>query len=257
MREFSAERLSESVIDSSALGRLYRECPVVASTCLGVAGHPAVVGRVFDFCVVDEAGQAPLLSVLGPILRAKRFVLVGDPQQLPPVVQSDEAREAGADVSLFAHLEDESEESRNVVPLNVQYRMNSRLTALANGLVYDAFGGLVCGSEEVASRCLQVGKGKSQDTAAAGAGNAWIHSALFGGVSSSVVFVDTSSCTGSAFRDSTDGQGVRNEGEADAVLKLCLSLAERCREEALTVGVIAPYRAQVARVRQLLASSGK
>ncbi len=57
----------------------------------------------------------------------------------------------GADVSLFEHLEDDL----NVVPLNVQYRMNSRLADLANGLVYDREGkggGLVCGSEEVASR---------------------------------------------------------------------------------------------------------
>ncbi len=54
-------------------------------------------------------------------------------------------------MSLFEHLEDDL----NVVPLNVQYRMNSRLADLANGLVYDREGkggGLVCGSEEVASR---------------------------------------------------------------------------------------------------------
>ncbi len=61
----------------------------------------------------------------------------------------------GADVSLFEHLEDDREATLNVVPLNVQYRMNSRLADLANGLVYDREGkggGLVCGSEEVASR---------------------------------------------------------------------------------------------------------
>ncbi len=64
---------------------------MVASTCLGLS-HPAAEGRTFDYCVVDEAGQAPLLSALGPLVRARKFVLVGDPQQLPPIVQSDEAR---------------------------------------------------------------------------------------------------------------------------------------------------------------------
>ncbi len=70
---------------------------MVAATCLGASaaaaggGHPAVARRSFDYCVADEAGQAPLLSALGPLLRARRFVLVGDAGQLPPVVQSEEA----------------------------------------------------------------------------------------------------------------------------------------------------------------------
>ncbi len=66
---------------------------MVAATCLGASAtgdHPAIC-RSFDYCVADEAGQAPLLSALGPLLRARRFVLVGDAEQLPPVVQSEEA----------------------------------------------------------------------------------------------------------------------------------------------------------------------
>ena len=35
---------------------------MVATTCLGV-GHPAVQGRRFDYCIVDEAGQSLLLAV--------------------------------------------------------------------------------------------------------------------------------------------------------------------------------------------------
>jgi len=60
----------------------------VATTCLGVSGHPALANRQFDLCVVDEAAQALQLAVIGPLLGAKRFVLVGDPRQLPPIVSS-------------------------------------------------------------------------------------------------------------------------------------------------------------------------
>jgi superfamily I DNA and/or RNA helicase len=46
----------------------------------------------FDVCIVDEASQVLLPACLGPLFCADRFVLVGDPKQLPPVVQSREAR---------------------------------------------------------------------------------------------------------------------------------------------------------------------
>lgn len=67
--------------------------PVVATTCLSV-GHPALMRRTFDFCIVDEAAQALQLAVIGPLTAAERFVLVGDPLQLPPVVQSRTAKYA-------------------------------------------------------------------------------------------------------------------------------------------------------------------
>ena len=64
---------------------------MIAATCLSV-GHPALIRRRFDFCIVDEAAQALQLAVVGPITSANRFVLVGDPRQLPPVVQSRSAK---------------------------------------------------------------------------------------------------------------------------------------------------------------------
>jgi len=61
-------------------------------------------GRVFDVCLVDEAGQLTLPAVLAPLLRARAFCLVGDHYQLPPLVQSDAAGRAGLAVSLFRRL---------------------------------------------------------------------------------------------------------------------------------------------------------
>ena len=41
----------------------------VGVTALG-AKHPLLAGRLFDVCLVDEAGQTPLPAVLGPLLKA-------------------------------------------------------------------------------------------------------------------------------------------------------------------------------------------
>lgn len=64
---------------------------VVGVTCLGSA-HPLLIQRVFDVCLVDESTQVFQSTVLRPLFSAKKFILVGDPDQLPPIVKSSEAR---------------------------------------------------------------------------------------------------------------------------------------------------------------------
>lgn len=48
--------------------------------------------RVFDVCLVDESTQILQTTVMRPLFSAKKFVLVGDPDQLAPIVKSPEAR---------------------------------------------------------------------------------------------------------------------------------------------------------------------
>lgn len=48
--------------------------------------------RIFDYCVVDECTQAMQPFLLRPLYNATKFVLVGDPEQLPAVVRSSDAR---------------------------------------------------------------------------------------------------------------------------------------------------------------------
>ena len=74
-----------------ALEQLYHTRPVVATTCLGTQ-HPVFVRRSFDYCIIDEASQITLPVSLGPLRFARVFVLVGDHYQLPPLVQSEQAR---------------------------------------------------------------------------------------------------------------------------------------------------------------------
>lgn len=69
-----------------------RDVPVVGVTCLSVARSPILRSRLFDVCILDEASQVTLPASLGPLLRCRTFVLVGDHLQLPPLVQSARAQ---------------------------------------------------------------------------------------------------------------------------------------------------------------------
>ena len=78
---------------------------LIGATCLAAAGSKLLrAHKRFDCCVVDEAGQVNQPNVLGALFLAQTFVLVGDDQQLPPLVRSAEARSLGMDVSLFERL---------------------------------------------------------------------------------------------------------------------------------------------------------
>lgn len=68
---------------------LVRYADVIAATCVGTASRPELSKIDFDLAIVDEAGQIGTADVLVPLVRAKRAVLVGDQQQLPPFLDSE------------------------------------------------------------------------------------------------------------------------------------------------------------------------
>ena len=62
-------------------------CDLVAGTCLGVATS-GLQETVFDLCIIDEASKASPTEILVPMVKARKWVIVGDPQQLPPFVEA-------------------------------------------------------------------------------------------------------------------------------------------------------------------------
>lgn len=222
--------------------------PVVACTCLG-SGQGVLQRLRFDACIVDEASQALQPSCLGPLFLARSFVLVGDTQQLPPVVQSPEARKKGMDVSLFARLEHPD----NTMVLPVQYRMNREITAVCNGLTYA--GQLQCGSEDVANASLSLPNLSTmldQELPE----DSWMLKAVSSELDKAVMFVCTDALTTSQEdRSSTNGDCNNNKSnnsssdEAKIVRQLVhvLLKAGVAPEE---VGVIAPFRNQVRLLKQ-------
>ena len=88
---YTPAHTSSDTSSVKALEQLYHTRPVVATTCLGMH-HPIFVRRSFDYCIIDEASQITLPVSLGPLRHTRVFVLVGDHYQLPPLVQSEQAR---------------------------------------------------------------------------------------------------------------------------------------------------------------------
>ncbi|MBM7078332.1 AAA domain-containing protein [Micromonospora humida] len=60
---------------------------VVAGTCMGFLVNPHIQNMQFDLCIIDEASRATAPELLVPMTRAKRWVMVGDTKQLPPMVE--------------------------------------------------------------------------------------------------------------------------------------------------------------------------
>ena len=146
-----SKKVSSTSTSIEELHKAYHDPPIVATTCLGIS-HALFNTRVFDYCIVDEASQITVPVCLGPMRMARKFVLVGDHNQLPPLVQNEEARTGGLDVSLFKILSDRH--PRAVVRLAHQYRMCREIMDISNTLIYG--GVLTCGSDEVARRMMDV-----------------------------------------------------------------------------------------------------
>lgn len=234
------------------LKQAWQESPIVATTCLGI-NHPVFNERIFDYCIVDEASQITLPVCLGPIRLARTFILVGDHYQLPPLVQNEEARHGGLDISLFKKLSDEHPES--VVNLEHQYRMCSDVMALSNNLIYN--GRLKCGTAEIASSSIHIpnmdalkkhhhtpGTLRSQKSNCLGPtlGHCWLRDMLHPGTK--VSFLNTDPLLPLS-REQAKGNRIVNPTEAG----LCIQLVEALLSvgvPAASIGVMTHYRSQLA-----------
>jgi serine/threonine protein kinase len=62
---------------------------VVAGTCIGMASVRGMADVVYDLCIVDEASKATATEILVPMARSRKWILVGDPAQLPPFFENE------------------------------------------------------------------------------------------------------------------------------------------------------------------------
>ena len=80
---------------AESLSRTISRARIVCSTVLTVPRSPLLANESFDVVIVDEAGQTSQPAVLGALMIANSFVLVGDHKQLPPLVSSEIAQAGG------------------------------------------------------------------------------------------------------------------------------------------------------------------
>ncbi|KAJ8924803.1 hypothetical protein NQ315_000957 [Exocentrus adspersus] len=252
LKEYSEYTLTKDCTTPEQFEAVYNSAQVVAVTCLG-SGHPVLSKRVLDICIVDESCQVLQSSVIRPLHSAKTFILIGDPNQLPAVVRSKEAREMGMSESLFERLNSKDA----TTALNLNYRMNATITALANQFTYE--GELLIGSETVASATLKLPK-KEIITSAS---SQWIAKALDDSLENAILdlCINLNALSHGVYKKSNvseeigENEKCANFYEAAVVFHLVKFLLEAGVPSA-DIGVITTYRAQVAQISLLLQSDG-
>lgn len=191
---------------------------VIACTLTGAA-HRLVTDRLFKTVFIDESSQAMEAAAWIPILRAKRVVMSGDHHQLPPTIKSREAAKDGLEHTLFA--QGLAIQPNAVTMLEEQYRMEPMIMGFSSIQFYN---GKLKASESVLNR-----------------------SKIF---EKSVRMVDTA---GAGFEEKVKKETLStyNEDEAEILLKLIA----QDNLEGLSVGIIAPYRAQIEVITKLVNQS--
>ncbi|MFL5439173.1 MAG: AAA domain-containing protein [Myxococcales bacterium] len=211
---FAEAREREDRAEADVLER----ADVVLATLTGV-DTPALRGRRFELAVVDEATQAIEPAAYLALLRADRAVLAGDHLQLAPTVLSAAAQKGGLGVSLFERMA--LSHPSAMVTLAEQHRMNDRILRYPNKALY---GGALRSHPDVAAHSIDDAPLEVIDTA------------------------------GRGFEEETPeaSDSKANEGEAG----LAAAEVERIIQKGVRpedIAVIAPYEAQVQRLRQVLA----
>ena len=209
---------------------LIQAADVVGATCIGIATNPYFRDLEFDTVIVDEAGQIQAFDLLVPLVRARRAVLVGDHKQLPPFVDDgvlallddeDEESVALMKQSLFERLFDAAPETHKAM-LDTQYRMPAGIADFISQTFYD-------------------GNYRTVSDRRAPPGDPFF--------SHPICFVDTGRRKRYQERKGKGaGTGYRNPGEAQLLVRLAAAYMDRNHR----VGVIVPYRLQVAEVQRAL-----
>ncbi|MCB0002067.1 MAG: DUF2075 domain-containing protein [Anaerolineae bacterium] len=124
--------------------------PVWATTNLSTKTNFPLQPGLFDLVIIDEASQCDIPSALPLLYRAKRAVIIGDPNQLRHIAtisestDVDEAAKAGVGKGAFLYSErslfDLAQRSVGNRPgnllLNEHYRSDSRIISFSNHVFY-------------------------------------------------------------------------------------------------------------------------
>ena len=200
---------------------------VITCTLVG-ASNRNIRHLNFETVFIDEAAQALEPGCWIPIAKGQRIVLAGDHHQLPPTVKSEKAAREGLRETLFEKCIQRQPETARM--LTMQYRMHARIMGFSSEKFY---GGQLVPHESVRHAGLE-----DYDLRFA--------------PDLPVEFIDTAGC-GFSEVAIPESRSMANPDEAHLLLeRLAQLLAPYDSSEhdehlhtPLTIGVIAPYRAQI------------
>ena len=215
----NVDKLIKSIISD-----IINKADLIAATAISSC-HYFLDDTNFDVVIMDEATQVASFMSLLPLLKCKKFILVGDNRQLQPIEEEDISKEMN--LSIFNRLF----EIHPKIPtfLSIQYRMHKSIVRIANEIFYE---GKLRTSEEAAERIINLKFGKQQ----------------FLNPKIPVVFIDTSKV---AYYEDEIGLGCSNKKEAKYVAYV-VSLFVKNGIKEINIGVITPYVKQKKLIEEFL-----
>jgi superfamily I DNA and/or RNA helicase len=197
---------------------------VITCTLVG-ASHRNIRHLSFETVFIDEAAQALEPGCWIPIAKGQRVVLAGDHHQLPPTVKSEQAAREGLRETLFEKCIQRQPETACM--LTMQYRMHAQIMGFSSEKFYR---GQLVPHHSVRHAGLEA------------------YDPRFA-LDLPVEFIDTA---GSGFMEVAipESRSTANPEEANLLLTRLVQLLAPYEptehdQDPLSIGVIAPYRAQI------------
>lgn len=123
---------------------LFKKIRVIFGTLVGISSWQDFRAVEFDYVIVDEAGRATLPELMIPLRRAKKFILVGDHKQLPPIVddeilaQMKEYDKKDLETTLFEELYNKIEYKDFKHFLKFNYRSHRSIAKIYSDTFYNS-----------------------------------------------------------------------------------------------------------------------
>ncbi len=116
---------------------------IIAGTCTGFVSNRIIRDVDFDYVIVDEAAKATFPELAVSLNKAHKIILVGDHQQLPPVLDTEIIRNNREKLDEESLAQGIFEKMYNMFPndnkhrLTIQYRMHPTIGTLISHVFYN------------------------------------------------------------------------------------------------------------------------
>jgi len=213
--------------------QLINSASIIAGTCIGFLANDHVREIDFEYVIVDEAAKATTPELLVAIIKAKRIILVGDQNQLPPFSDEELSPIAARLVKdpnfrlfdlLYSNLPDANRQK-----LLRQYRMIQNIGDLISNVFYEN----------------QVSTGVDDDLRQHGIPK-------FNGVS--IVWYNTSHITNHS-QCQRSGKSYFNNSEVSVIKSILREFDDLGNARSFDIGIITGYSAQKDRLQKSIANS--
>jgi superfamily I DNA and/or RNA helicase len=208
---------------------LINEAMIIGSTLIKSQLPPLNEVNDFDYVIIDESSQATITLALLGMIKGKRWILVGDDNQLPPIFKSIKniaiSKKKSKKFSAFSHLVEKY--PNRVTWLRIHYRSNEKIINFSANEVYN---GNIKPHESCKNKKLPI--------------EYWYRGDEYKILDPDlpVVFVHVNGT-----EEKVNGSRVNRE-EINTVLEIARMLKE-CRIDMNGIGIITPFREQARFIR--------